>query len=126
MSLCVVHCFFRFLWRDVCDELVVVIYGMPIHKGFLDAYFRHLRMSPFMAYLKELYYGDCLMQCHELQLSSIPYKPLMILVWLCRRRGKSNDSNLEWPQEETVSTLQPGSKTSWFNKCVSYIGLIQF
>lgn len=57
---------------------------------------------------------------------STPYKPLMILVWLCRRRGKSNDSNLEWPQEETVSTLQPGSKTSWFNKCVSCIGLIQF
>lgn len=44
-----------------------------------------------------------------------------ICIYIFRRRGrKSDDDNLEWPSDETASTLQPGSRVSWFNKCVSF------
>nr|PNR49566.1 hypothetical protein PHYPA_011462 [Physcomitrium patens] len=36
--------------------------------------------------------------------------------YLWRRGRKSDDDNLEWPSDETASTLQPGSRVSWFNK----------
>lgn len=50
-------------------------------------------------------------------------------VWVrfvLRRRGQSKDSNLEWPSEETVSTLHPGSTVSWFNRYVGSVRILRW